>query len=351
MRVNKKGDEKVYLTLKERVLLKFLLRNGRASNSSIAKRLKISRQSVSRMRRKLEAMGLIKDYYAELDYGLMGVNAFALALFDIEDSHEEEVMSQNMICFYKVITNSATHIALYAFDSLDKLDDYFKNLESKNSKFIKMLELHVFPKKCMLKNSPIDFFQNIIKNFNKDYSYMPNDIPYSVGKKKRKRYRRLSNNEKKVLRFLAIDGKIPCKRISAKIGESKITGNGVNAIKNRLERRKVIRGYSIKLDYKKMGINTFAFILFSRKPKFWNFLDCLRKWAKDSPNIISCFRLNGDHTHVVHCGFKDLNELERYCNTLQEKNKELFKIKNIYIVSPDGIIKESSSDLFLNLLS
>lgn len=350
MKRDNKRSKKVYLNVKERELLKILLKNGRTSNSKVARKLKVTPQAVGMMRRKLESIGIIKDYTVELDLDHMGINTFVIVLFDMDPLHEDKLITPNMISFCKVITNSATHIALYAFEDLDKMDDHFKKLESENSDILRIVEMHVCPTKGVLEKSSRSLFYDALKNYSKDQHYLPLDIPYHAPRKRKKQSRKLTLNEKKVLKFFIKDGKIPCRKISAKLGEPKITGNSINRIKMRLERRKIIKGYSVRLDYKKLGINVFAFILMSRKSSFLDEYGCLTKWARNSPNVTSCLRLNEDNMYALFCGFKNLEELKNYCHLLQIKNKDLFKIKHIYITSPDDIIKDSLDNLFLSLL-
>jgi hypothetical protein len=50
-------------------------------------------------------------------------------------------------------------------------------------------------------------------------------------------------------------------------------------------------------------------------------------------------------------GFKNLSELENYCdNKLKTIYREFINVKDVLIFSPKGIIKESFADLYLSLL-
>ena len=75
--------------------------------------------------------------------------------------------------------------------------------------------------------------------------------------------------------------------------------------------------------------------------------DLIRR-CHNSKYVIGCYRLNEET--ALFCGFKNLNELENYSNLIREQYNEIVKIKQIHIISPKGVIKESFDDLYLSLL-
>ena len=81
----------VNLTRNEKKTLNLLLENGRISDTEIAKRLKITKQAVGKIRRKLETLDIIKGYRVELDYGKLGINTFALVVVKFTQKSWEEL--------------------------------------------------------------------------------------------------------------------------------------------------------------------------------------------------------------------------------------------------------------------
>ncbi|MCK4491489.1 MAG: winged helix-turn-helix transcriptional regulator, partial [Candidatus Altiarchaeales archaeon] len=65
----------------EKGVLKFLIENGRVSDKEISRKLDITSQAVGKIRRKLEASGIIKGYSTIVDYEKLGINVMAIALF------------------------------------------------------------------------------------------------------------------------------------------------------------------------------------------------------------------------------------------------------------------------------
>ena len=80
-----RGDDAFKLTNNEKVVLRMLLGDGRISDVDIASKLKVSSQAVSKIRKKLKGRRVIDGHVMNLNYGALGMDAFALALFDTSD--------------------------------------------------------------------------------------------------------------------------------------------------------------------------------------------------------------------------------------------------------------------------
>jgi len=339
-----KREDCMHFSRKEKTMLNMLLKNGRTFNTSIAKRLKISSQLTGRIRRKLEKEGIIKEYSINLNNRFLGLQTFALVLFNIEGSYEKILEAKNLISFYRVISNSTTHIGLYGFRNLKEYEDYFTSfIEYLDG--IKIINSHVFSINSILKYSPKNLFWDAIKGFEGQTSSQFRS--FNKRSYQRKRIKDLSNSEKEVLKSLIKNTKSSCKKISSNLN-IKITRNGVNKIKSRLEDKRIIQGYDIKLDYEKLGINVLAFIFVTPLPEILKYQEEMTKKCRKLPMVIGCFRLNEET--ALFCGFKNLNELENYCFHLKTDYFDRLKVKSIRIISPRGVIKESFDDLYLSLL-
>lgn len=340
-----------YLTVRERIALKHLIKNSRTSNAELSKILKITPQVAGRIRRKLKREGFIKNYTLDLDYHAMGIRSFSLVLFEMDSSCEEKVMSKNLVSFYRILTNSATHIALYAFKTPEESNDYFQSLHTKYAGQIKVREIHSFPLKGLIKHSNKDLFGSIIKEFN-NVRYDPSRTPsyQPATKKEKESLKNLSLNEKTVLKHFIKDPRIPCGKIAQELNNKEITRSGVNRIKQRLEHRQIVKNYSLKLNYEKFGVNILSFVFVSKKPGYWKLIKEVEGCVKVHPNIIGCYRLNEDGMDAFFCGFRNIKELEMLCNFVQTQTPNLLKVKHIYVMSPSGELKDSFADLFSNLL-
>jgi DNA-binding Lrp family transcriptional regulator len=145
---------------------------------------------------------------------------------------------------------------------------------------------------------------------------------------------KLTKNEKKVLSFLAGNGRITDSEISSKIG---ISPQGVRKIRKRLENN-FIQEYRTIINYEKIGINVFAIIQ----------IKVLNKDILNNKNIIGAFEINESNiTHILIIGFASLEELDEY----KIKIAKDAEIQKINIVSKKGFLKHSPVELIKNQLS
>lgn len=345
----------VRLTGNEKAILKMLLQDSRTPDANIGQKLRISSQAVSKIKRKLKQLDIIRNYVTDLDYSKLGINTFALVLleispFDFEKNQEDKFMLKNSIGFYKVFKNDITHIALFAFRNLEELDKYFDFLHSKYSGYIKIKNVYTFPVQSLLKHSFNNLFSLLVKEFGKEKFPVPSSLNYHLEEKKKNGTEELSSNEKNVLKSLIKDSRMSCQRIASELNNGNLTISGINKIKKRLEDRKIIRNYSIDLNYEKLGANVLSFLFINKKRDCWDLKDGLYKWAIESPNVIGCYKLNENSSSVLFCAFRSLKELENYFNHLQSQNENLLELEKVYIISPNGIIQDTSFDLFNTVL-
>jgi len=342
---HQKKEEIVYLSAKGRIMLNMLLRNGRISNTAIARRLNISSQVTGRIRRSLERDDVIKNYSIEIDPEVLDINTFVLIFFKLEPNNEEKVMSDNMTGLYKILGNQITHIGTYAFQNVEKAQDYMHSL-IEHSNGVKIIKTCISSRKNMLKCSSKNVFYNAINGFKNNPGIYPSSI---IQKLKKKKSLSLSISEKEVLKELVKNSRISCKKIASHIDKLKITRTGVHRIEKRLENQGVIKRYDVNLDYGKLGVNILAFFVLTIKPEALIARDNLLKNIDKSCNLIGC--CESDDESIVLSGFRNLSELESYCdNKLKTIYKDFVELKDIFIFTPKGIIKESFADLYLSLL-
>jgi len=168
---------------------------------------------------------------------------------------------------------------------------------------------------------------------------------------------KFTRNERKVIEYLVENAKITDSEIAEKLH---ITPQAVGKIRKKLEDNGIIKGYHAEIDLEKIGINVIAIGMFKFN------IDAI---AKSEPNdieeaiesdiakriqnplIINFYRLpEGDITHIVVYGFKNINELDSYFHTLQAKRGYISELKNLYILSVKSMKKSSLNDLIIKLL-
>lgn len=159
----------------------------------------------------------------------------------------------------------------------------------------------------------------------------------------------LTRNERRVLEFLIENGRANDTEIAEKLN---ITSQAIGKIRKKLEKEGVIKGYSTIIDYEKIGIKVFAVALFRFIPEVWKTLKDKDVDERISgSNIINFYRTpEGDVTHIVVYGFRNLDELDHYFHVLQTERGHISEIRKLYIFSAKSMKKESPTDLFVKVL-
>lgn len=160
----------------------------------------------------------------------------------------------------------------------------------------------------------------------------------------------LTKHEKRVIKCLLENGKVSDKDISKELN---ITSQAVGKIRKKLENLKIIEGYSVSINYEQVDINAFAIILAKLTPEGWKYKGGIGIQEKIAvnPNIIAIYRVQeGQITHIIHCAFRNLKELDKYMHVLQSQYSDYLEIIKTYAFSNSSIIKESSSELICKIL-
>jgi len=164
-----------------------------------------------------------------------------------------------------------------------------------------------------------------------------------------------TRNERKVLEYLVENAKITDSEIAEKLH---ITPQAIGKIRKKLETSGVIKGYHAAVDLEKTGITVIAIGMFKfnidafdKSENIEQSLDLDIAKRIQNPLIINFYRLpEGDITHIVVFGFKNINELDSYFHTLQAKRGHISELKNLYILSVKSMKKSSPNDLLVKLL-
>ena len=118
----------------ERLVLRHLIENARASDSSVAEKIDITTQAVGKIRRKLEEQDVIMGYGLLLNHNALGLSLFTEArlrlppeLLDSEE-YRKEIHDDPCItgCMRQVHGEANLHV-IYAFKNINESNDYFLN--------------------------------------------------------------------------------------------------------------------------------------------------------------------------------------------------------------------------------
>jgi DNA-binding Lrp family transcriptional regulator len=159
----------------------------------------------------------------------------------------------------------------------------------------------------------------------------------------------LSDNEKRVLELLMSDGRMSCTDIGKRI---RLTPQAVGKIQEKLEKKRIITGYSARVDYQTLGVEVLAIAFFKFKSGSWTKLEenDIRE-RLSGPHLMKVYRVvEGDLTHMIIYGFRSMRELDNYFHILQTERGHISELKKLYILSTDSILKDSSDELVTKVL-
>lgn len=129
----------------------------------------------------------------------------------------------------------------------------------------------------------------------------------------------LDEKDEKILKFLMEDGKRSYSEIARKMG---LTEAAIRKRIKKLEEKKVIRGYSVKVDARYLGYNAVSIVGINTEPE--DMLKVARQlvekdWAK------SVMLTSGDHMILVEVWAKNNEELNKFVDEIHKMGK----VKNV----------------------
>jgi len=168
------------LNKNEKKTLKLLLNNSRIADSEIAAKLNISSQAVGKIRKKLE-MSIIESYSLNLNYSKLGIQTFAMAVAKLTreglakgelEIEQKLLKNPHIINVYRIPAGSSTHIIFYGFQDMTSLDNFFHSPRVKQElhNYIETQDLYTFSHNSLIKNNPVQLFNEVIDNLGDDTS-------------------------------------------------------------------------------------------------------------------------------------------------------------------------------------
>jgi DNA-binding Lrp family transcriptional regulator len=153
-----------------------------------------------------------------------------------------------------------------------------------------------------------------------------------------------------VLKAIIDDPRISNVNIARKLG---ITSAAVGKIRTKLEKKGIIKGYDVNVQYDTLGVSTFVVLHIRITTIGWKYKGNMgvQDIIASNPNTISVYRVPGrEITHILICGFRNNKELDRFLNVIQSQLSDYIEIVESYVFSHDNIIKNSYTDLLLKVI-
>jgi DNA-binding Lrp family transcriptional regulator len=159
-------------TKTETIVLKELLKNARASDTAIAKKIGVTPPAVLKIRRKLEAEGLIRGYIPDVDFGKLGISVMTVHFVKIlpaawEELGEAELSKRiqavpNIIFASRVMDPSVSYVFICAFSDMNQLTDNVLKAETILSRYFCIERMLVFSGNNVVKFSYGPLVANIL---------------------------------------------------------------------------------------------------------------------------------------------------------------------------------------------
>lgn len=134
----------------------------------------------------------------------------------------------------------------------------------------------------------------------------------------------LDHTDRKILRILQQDGRIPNNKLAEKIGLT--TTPTLERVK-RLEREGIIKGYSAQVDEEAIGKSLVVFCSLRLAVHQMHTLDEVCEQIDEMPEIQACYHITGDSDFLLKIVVKDMPAYEKF---LHDKLTRLSGIERIY---------------------
>ncbi len=296
---------RIKLDLKNKKILEHLDLNSRQSNSQIARKVGLSKDSVGYRIKNLEKNKIILGYYSLLNITKMGYITYKLMLtFQNTTSKIEKdiigYLKENKNVGWLVSCDGCYNLMIVSWvKNAIIFDTFFKKFLKKYSKYIKERDIIVITenhacRKAYLYNKKRDETQDTYYKGEPEHDLKETDL--------------------KIIKFLANNSKIQLYKISKSI---KLTAEGIAHRIKQLQKRDIIQAFRPIINTPLLKYQYYNILI--RLKKFNN-INKIFNFFKQQPNIIYFVKYLGNYDIGIDLEVKDANELR----------KIIKKIKNIF---------------------
>lgn len=135
----------------------------------------------------------------------------------------------------------------------------------------------------------------------------------------------LDKTDMKILKNLLVDARLSSRQMALKLGMSTVTI--LTRIK-KLEREKIVKGYTAIIDHEKLGYDLTAIIsIFTKKGKMVE----VENELSSLENVCAVYDVTGESDTVVVAKFKSRDELSKFVKTISSKPNVDKTVTNIVL--------------------
>ncbi|MHC1592642.1 MAG: Lrp/AsnC family transcriptional regulator [Methermicoccaceae archaeon] len=141
------------LSENEQRVLHELVANSRETDTEMSARIGISTTGVGKIRKKLEATGVIRRYLPHISLERLGFDSMLMLTLKVEDTEDGLSLfdSPNLITTLRLSTSERTHLALYAFRNVMYANQFLHSLKRENYGKLEVVEAQVLSPSSLIK--------------------------------------------------------------------------------------------------------------------------------------------------------------------------------------------------------
>lgn len=312
------------LDLVNRKLLYELNWEARQTHSTLAKKLKVSKQVVSYRVKQLEEKKIIQSYHAVIDWRRLGYNAIRIYVkwHDMNLDVEKEVhryIKEDPLFMWAIRFEGEFDLGFYVW--VDDVQEFAKKWFVFISKYKKYIQRHEIYEIVDMIHYPMKFLLDKAE-----------EDELIIGRKKATDYDEI---DYEILKCVTRDGRSKVTEIAKKINLS--SKAVIHRLRN-LEKKGIILGYYTLIDETKLG-SVFYKVDFYLKDM--GRVEEMNTYAKLHPNVVYRMRTIGGPDFEIEIVVKDVIEMKKVVDEIRKRFPDMishyrfhrfdYSIKQIYL--------------------
>ncbi len=303
---------KMKLDAKDYQILYEMDLNSRQPVSKIAKKVRLSKDTVLYRIKKLETEEILLRYQAYINHGKLGYMS-ARINFKLQNTNPEKekeiiefIQKQPFVGFFTSVEGSVDLVVWVLVRSVNELNNFWEVINKKYLNYLEKTEMGIYTK---IVHYPRTFFLKDKQNTD-EMVFTSVDKPERVDKIDLEILKILTKNARENIVDIADKLKITTKTVSVRI--------------NNLEKREIIRGYTALFDMEKLGYAYYK-IYFDFQNTTPQKLSRLDQFILHHPNIVYRDYVISGHSCEIEIQVKDEKELRKLINQIKKEFSSIIK--------------------------
>lgn len=309
------------IDLKDRKILYELDVNCRQSNSSLAKKTRVSKDIINYRIKKLEEKGIIEGYRAIIDLSKLGYNIYRVYIKlqdtygEIEDKLIDHLINRKEIWWVGKVSGKYDIVFAFWAKSQRIFYEFWVDFLEKYRRYIHHELISTFIEY-------IHFRRTYLLNLNKDTTEVE-----IIGGGEEVDY---DSTDLKILKILASNARVQLLDLAEKIN---LTPMAVKYRIKNLEKKGVIQGYRALIDFSKLGLEYYKVDMYLEDTKI---IKEIQSFCKEQPNIVYIDRTIGASDMEFDFEIENLSKFMEIMDLIKQKfkgtirNFEYFSVLKIY---------------------